>query len=131
MKIMAVLNALRSPAFQAELGIAPSTGSSSPRDSETGFHMGSETGSISSSMTGGSDDHHQDMGMPPPPPPPTWSQSGHAPENVPRDYHVSFNGFSLGAPVFPSPQKPTFPNSNSIADSVHNKCSALNTFILE
>ena len=23
-------------------------------------------------------------------------------------------GFSLGTPVFPSPQKPTFPNSNSI-----------------
>lgn len=88
MKIMAVLNALRSPAFQAELGIAPSTGSSSPRDSETGFHMGSETGSVSSSMTGGSDDHHQDMAMPPPPPPPTWSQSGHAPENVPKDHHV-------------------------------------------
>ena len=27
-------------------------------------------------------------------------------------------GFSLGAPVFPSPQKPTFPNSNSIQNSV-------------
>ena len=96
MKIMAVLNALRSPAFQAELGIAPSTGSSSPRDSETGFHMGSETGSVSSSMTGGSDDHHQDMAMPPPPPPPTWSQSGHAPDNVPRDHHVSFKSNSPG-----------------------------------
>ena len=27
-------------------------------------------------------------------------------------------GFSLGTPVFPSPQKPTFPNSNSIQISV-------------
>ena len=82
---MAVLNALRSPAFQAELGIASSTGSSSPRDSDTGYHMASETGSISSGMTAGSDDHHQDSAMPPPPPPPSWSQS----ENKPREYNVS------------------------------------------
>ena len=27
-------------------------------------------------------------------------------------------GFSLGTPVFPSPQKPTFPNSNSIRNQV-------------
>ena len=27
-------------------------------------------------------------------------------------------GFSPGTPVFPSPQKPTFPNSNSIQNSV-------------
>ena len=27
-------------------------------------------------------------------------------------------GFSLGTPVFPSPQKPTFPNSNSTRDQV-------------
>ena len=27
-------------------------------------------------------------------------------------------GFSLGTPVFPSPQKPTFPNSNSISNRV-------------
>ena len=27
-------------------------------------------------------------------------------------------GFSLGTPVFPSPQKPTFPNSNSIRNRV-------------
>ena len=79
---MAVLNALRSPAFQAELGIGSSTGSSSPRDSETGYQMASETGSISSSMSGGSHDHHSDM--PPPPPPPSWSQS----DTMPRDYNV-------------------------------------------
>lgn len=85
MKIMAVLNALRSPAFQAELGIGSSTGSSSPRDSETGYQMASETGSISSSMSGGSHDHHPDM--PPPPPPPSWSQS----DTMPRDYNVSMN----------------------------------------
>ena len=95
MKIMAVLNALRSPAFQAELGITSSTGSSSPRDSDTGFHVASETGSISSSMTGGSDDHHQDL-MPPPPPPPTWSQSEHIPaESIPREYNVSFSNLVL------------------------------------
>ena len=82
---MAVLNALRSPAFQAELGIGSSTGSSSPRDSETGYQMASETGSISSSMSGGSHDHHPDM--PPPPPPPSWSQS----DTMPRDYNVSMN----------------------------------------
>ncbi|XP_015747393.1 PREDICTED: uncharacterized protein LOC107327152 [Acropora digitifera] len=70
MKIMAVLNALRSPAFQAELGIAPSTGPSSPHDS-----YASESGSISSGMTGGSDDHYHDLAMPPPPPPPTSSQT--------------------------------------------------------
>ena len=29
-------------------------------------------------------------------------------------------GFSLGTPVFPSPQKPTFPNSNSSLESVPN-----------
>ena len=87
MKIMAVLNALRSPAFQAELGIGSSTGSSSPRDSETGYQMASETGSISSSMSGGSHDHHPDM--PPPPPPPSWSQS----DTMPRDYNVSMNAF--------------------------------------
>ena len=87
MKIIAVLNALRSPAFQAELGLTPSTGSSSPRDSETGYHMASETGSISSSMSGGSHDHHQDLAMPPPPPPPSWSQS----ETMPRDHNVSLN----------------------------------------
>lgn len=85
MKIMAVLNAIRSPAFQAELGIAPSTGSSSPRDSETGFHTASETGSISSGMTAGSDDHHHDLTMPPPPPPPMHAQT----ESVPREYSVS------------------------------------------
>lgn len=87
MKIMAVLNALRSPAFQAELGIGSSTGSSSPRDSETGYQMASETGSISSSMSGGSHDHHPDM--PPPPPAPSWSQS----DTMPRDYNVSMNAF--------------------------------------
>ena len=27
-------------------------------------------------------------------------------------------GFSAGTPVFPSPQKPTFPNSNSISNRV-------------
>ena len=27
-------------------------------------------------------------------------------------------GFSLGTPVFPSPQKPTFPNSNSTRNQV-------------
>ncbi|XP_029207485.2 centrosomal protein of 290 kDa-like isoform X4 [Acropora millepora] len=70
MKIMAVLNALRSPAFQAELGIAPSTGPSSPHDS-----YASESGSISSGMTGGSDDHYHDLAMPAPPPPPTSSQT--------------------------------------------------------
>ena len=69
---MAVLNALRSPAFQAELGLTSSTGSSSPRDSDTGLHMASETGSLSGSMTG-SEGHSQDLGMPPPPPPPTPS----------------------------------------------------------
>lgn len=84
---MAVLNALRSPAFQAELGIGSSTGSSSPRDSETGYQMASETGSISSSMSGGSHDHHPDM--PPPPPPPSWPQS----DTMPRDYNVSMNAF--------------------------------------
>ena len=124
---MAVLNALRSPAFQAELGIAPSTGSSSPRDSETGFHMGSETGSVSSSMTGGSDDHHQDMAMPPPPPPPTWSQSGHAPENVPKDYHVSLGGFFLRVLRFSLSSKTKFQFDQ---ESVPNKCSALNTLTL-
>jgi len=29
-------------------------------------------------------------------------------------------GFSPGTPVFPSPQKPTFPNSNSSMESVPN-----------
>ena len=29
-------------------------------------------------------------------------------------------GFSPGTPVFPSPQKPTFPNSNSSLESVSN-----------
>lgn len=71
MKIMAVLNALRSPAFQAELGLTHSTGPSSPHDS-----YASESGSISSGMTGGSDEHH-DLAMPSPPPPPNWSQAGH------------------------------------------------------
>ena len=27
---------------------------------------------------------------------------------------LALRGFSMGSPVFPSPQKPTFPNSNSI-----------------
>ena len=34
---------------------------------------------------------------------------------------VLFSGprdFSPGTPIFPSPQKPTFPNSNSIQNSV-------------
>ena len=88
MKIMAVLNALRSPAFQAELGIASSTGSSSPRDSETGFHMASETASLSSSMTG-SEGHSHDLGMPPPPPPPTWS--AYSSDSLGRDLDVSLN----------------------------------------
>ena len=35
-------------------------------------------------------------------------------------------GFSLGTPVFPSPQKPTLPNSNSI----WNARTRLNEFIL-
>ena len=30
-------------------------------------------------------------------------------------------GFSLGTPVFPSPRKPTFPNSNSIRNQVDKK----------
>jgi len=30
-------------------------------------------------------------------------------------------GFSPGTPVFPSPQKPTFPNSNSTRNQVHTK----------
>ena len=33
----------------------------------------------------------------------------------------ALRGFSLGTPVFPSPQKPTFPNSNSIQISVDEK----------
>jgi len=30
-------------------------------------------------------------------------------------------GFSPGTPVFPSPRKPTFPNSNSTRNQVHSK----------
>ena len=30
-------------------------------------------------------------------------------------------GFSLGTPVFPSPRKPTFPNSNSIRNQVYKE----------
>ena len=30
--------------------------------------------------------------------------------------YSALRGFSLGTPVFPSPQKPTFPNSNSILE---------------
>ena len=30
-------------------------------------------------------------------------------------------GFSLGTPVFPSPRKPTFPNSNSIRNQVNKE----------
>ena len=30
--------------------------------------------------------------------------------------HSDLSGFSPGSPVFPSPQKPTFPNSNSILE---------------
>ena len=94
MKIMAVLNALRSPAFQAELGLTSSTGSSSPRDSDTGLHMASETASLSSSMTG-SEGHSQDLGMPPPPPPPSWSQSAYSSDTLGRDHDVSLNCFIL------------------------------------
>lgn len=94
MKIMAVLNALRSPAFQAELGLTSSTGSSSPRDSDTGVHMASETVSLSSSMTG-SEGHSQDLGMPPPPPPPSWSQSAYSSDSLGRDFDVSLNDFIL------------------------------------
>ena len=94
MKIMAVLNALRSPAFQAELGLTSSTGSSSPRDSDAGPHMASETASLSSSMTG-SEGHSQDLGMPPPPPPPSWSQSAYSADSLGRDLDVSLNGFIL------------------------------------
>lgn len=89
---MAVLNALRSPAFQAELGLTSSTGSSSPRDSDTGHHMASETASLSSSMTG-SEGHSQDLGMPPPPPPPSWSQSAYSADSLGRDLDVSLNYF--------------------------------------
>lgn len=91
---MAVLNALRSPAFQAELGLTSSTGSSSPRDSDTGVHMASETASLSSSMTG-SEGHSQDLGMPPPPPPPSWSQSAYSSDSLGRDFDVSLNDFIL------------------------------------
>ena len=70
--MLAVLNALKSPEFNPLVDI-PSTGSSSPRDSETS-HMASDTASVSSSMTG-SDDHTPDLGMPPPPPPPKWPDS--------------------------------------------------------
>ena len=31
---------------------------------------------------------------------------------------LALRGFSPGTPVFPSPQKPTFPNSNSILNQV-------------
>ena len=31
--------------------------------------------------------------------------------------YSALRGFSPGSPVFPSPQKPTFPNSNSILQS--------------
>ena len=62
--------------FQAELGMASSTGSSSPRDSEAGFHATSETASLSGSLTG-SDDLTRDDVMPPPPPPPTWTNASH------------------------------------------------------
>ena len=34
-------------------------------------------------------------------------------------------GFSPGTPVFPSPQKQTFPNSNSIQEPVSRKCRKL------
>ena len=30
--------------------------------------------------------------------------------------YFALRGFSLGTPVFPTPQKPTFPNSNSILE---------------
>lgn len=91
MKIMAVLNALRSPAFQAELGLDTSTGSSSPHGSEAGFYMGAETGSISSGVTTGSEDHSQDINMPPPPPPPSWSQTAKKTKSLGReldDYEI-------------------------------------------
>ena len=46
-------------------------------------------------------------------------------------------GFSLGTPVFPSPQKPTFPNSNSTRNQVGEEplfgcatCKSLFYFIL-
>lgn len=91
MKIMAVLNALRSPAFQAELGLDTSTGSSSPHGSEAGFYMGAETGSISSGVTTGSEDHSQDINMPPPLPPPSWSQTAKKTKSLGReldDYEI-------------------------------------------
>ena len=93
MKIMAVLNALRSPAFQAELGLTSSTGSSSPRDSDPGFHMPSETASLSGSMTG-SEGHSHDLGMPPPPPPPTMS--AYSSHSLGRSLDVSLNDSFCG-----------------------------------
>ena len=34
---------------------------------------------------------------------------------------LALRGFSLGTPVFPSPQKPTFPNSNSTRNQVNEE----------
>ena len=41
-------------------------------------------------------------------------------------FSLASRGFSPGTPVFPSPQKPTLPNSNSIWDALPR----LNEFIL-
>ena len=42
-------------------------------------------------------------------------------------------GLSSGTPVFPSPQKPTFPNSNSTRSQVDeepfSECAALNRYV--
>ena len=34
---------------------------------------------------------------------------------------LALRGFSLGTPVFPSPQKPTFPNSDSTRNQVNKE----------
>ena len=40
-------------------------------------------------------------------------------------------GFSPGTPFFPSPQKPTFPNSNSSLESVPSYCESARRLTLK
>lgn len=55
-KIIAVLNALRSPVVNPGLEfVMPSTGSSSPRESDGGQPVSSDTASLASSATAGED----------------------------------------------------------------------------
>ncbi|EDO28072.1 predicted protein, partial [Nematostella vectensis] len=58
-KILAVYSALRSPNLSGIELAQTSTGSSSPRDSDAGYHLSSDTASLASSVTASDDISHQ------------------------------------------------------------------------